>query len=73
MQIFGVRVYDRETKRMSNLHDSCAKWLFEFSREAGINPMERFTEMGPASADPDTVCDLYVCNRPLGDDAIHTV
>ena len=69
MQIFGVRVYDREAKRLSNLHDECYKWIREYAEAQGVNSMQRFTEMGPATTNPDAICDLFACRLPLSQDA----
>lgn len=67
MKAYGVRVMDREHYRLSNLHDECARVLYKFAIDNGINIMARFTEMGPATTDPTMTCDLTACGKPLGE------
>jgi hypothetical protein len=67
MQIYGVLLMDRDLGRVNALHNECAKVVYRIAMDNGISIMARFTEMGPASADPSRTCDLTSCGKPLGE------
>lgn len=63
---YGVLIQDRDSGTAYALHSHCADTLRDVLREAGINPMSRLVDMGPATTSPDEVCNLTTCGLPLG-------